>query len=65
MAYPIRHYSKAQVIRARIAVAEAELGTRPCGKIFWYHTIHVEPLWRKNLTLKCRLGLHLFYGDAK
>ena len=65
MSIPLRNYSQAQITRARYAVLEAHLGTRPCGIVFWYHTTEVTPSWRKRLTMKCRLGAHIFYGDAK
>lgn len=63
MSIAFRQYSEAQITRARIAVAEAIIGTRPCGIILWYHTTDVNPSWRKRLTMKCQLGVHLFYGD--
>jgi len=61
----LRDYSQAQVTRARLAVVEAYLGTRPCGVVLWYHTDQVYPVWRKRLTVKCQLGAHIFYGDDK
>ena len=63
MGIALRQYSEAQITRARLAVAEAYLGTRPCGAVFWYHTTDVKPSWRERLAVKCRLGAHIFYGD--
>ena len=63
MSLPLRNYSQAQITRARLAVVEAYLGTRPCGTVFWYHTDQVYPAWREGLTVKCQLGVHIFYGD--
>jgi N-acetylmuramoyl-L-alanine amidase len=63
MSIRLRDYSQAQITRARIAVAVAESGTRPCGTVLWYHTNYVSPSWRKRLARKCQLGVHIFYGD--
>ena len=63
MGIALRRYSQAQVTRARIAVAEAITGTRPCGSVLWYHTTDVSPTWSRQLTVKCQLGVHIFYGD--
>ncbi len=65
MALRFRRYSPTQVTRARLAVATAEVGTRPCGTVLWYHTDQVEPSWRIRLIAKCQLGAHIFYGDDK
>jgi len=65
MGISLRDYSQAQITRARLAVAEAYLGVRPCGTVLWYHTDQVYPVWRKRLTVKCQLGAHIFYGDDK
>jgi len=61
----LRRYSQAQITRARLATATAEVGTRPCGTVLWYHTTDVKPSWRKRLAVKCQLGVHVFYGDEK
>lgn len=65
MGLRLRRYTEDQVTRARLAVALAEVGERPCGKVLWYHTTEVTPSWRKRLTVKCQLGAHIFYGDNK
>ncbi len=65
MGIALRQYSEAQITRARIAAAEAVIGTRPCGTVLWYHTTEVTPSWRKRLTVQCQLGAHIFYGDDK
>ena len=63
MRYMLLRYTEAQITRARLAVAEAAIGTRPCGLVLWYHTDQVFPNWRERLTRKCQLGAHIFYGD--
>ena len=63
MSIKLRDYSRSQITQARLAVAEAERGTRPCGTVLWYHTNYVYPEWRKRLAAKCQLGAHIFYGD--
>ena len=65
MDIPLRKYSKAQIITARLAVQQAREGVRPCGIVLWYHATYVSPSWRQELTLKCQLGIHLFYGDIR
>jgi N-acetylmuramoyl-L-alanine amidase len=65
MGIALRRYSEAQITRARIAVAEAITGTRPCSVVLWYHTTEVTPSWRKRLAMECQLGVHIFYGDEK
>jgi len=60
-----RDYSKAQITQARLAVSLAESGTRPCGKLLWYHATQVDPSWHRVLSLKCQIGNHIFYGDLK
>ena len=65
MGIALRRYSEAQIIRARVAVAIAITGTRPCGTVLWYHTTDVTPSWRTRLAVKCQLGVHLFYGDRE
>lgn len=65
MGIALRRYSEAQIIRARVAVAIAITGTRPCGTVLWYHTTDVIPSWRKRLAVKCQLGVHIFYGDRE
>lgn len=62
---PIPRYSQFQITRARAAAETARKGARPCGKVLWYHTIHVKPRWSRRLTVRCRLGLHIFYEDKK
>lgn len=63
MGITLRKYSEGQIDKARTAVEIALSGTRPCGIVFWYHTTEVTPSWRKRLTMKCQLGVHIFYGD--
>lgn len=63
MSLRMRKYSRQQIIRARVAVAIAESGTRPCGTVLWYHTPAVRPIWNRQLNMKCQLGRHVFYGD--
>jgi N-acetylmuramoyl-L-alanine amidase len=65
MGITLRRYSRVQITRARLAVVEAYLGTRPCGTVLWYHTTEVTPSWRERLVLKCQLGVHIFYGDQQ
>ncbi len=65
MGIALRDYSRTQITRARIAVAEAVIGTRPCGTVLWYHTVDVSPTWSRQLTVRCQLGAHIFYGDNK
>jgi N-acetylmuramoyl-L-alanine amidase len=65
MGIALRRYSQAQIKKARIAVEIALSGTRPCGEVLWYHTTEVKPSWRERLTIKCQLGVHIFYGDNK
>ena len=65
MGIVLRRYSQSQITRARLAVVTAEMGTRPCGLVLWYHTTDVAPSWRERLVLKCQLGVHIFYGDDK
>ena len=65
MSMPIPRWSQFQITRARAAAATARKGARPCGKVLWYHTIYVKPAWRKRLSARCRLGLHIFYEDKK
>jgi hypothetical protein len=62
MGLKLRHYSEAQITRARAAVIVARTGYRPCGHVFWYHNGDVNPVWDDNLDLHCRIGGHLFYG---
>lgn len=50
---------------ARLAVKLARSGTRPCGEVFYYHTAKAKPIWRLKLAKPCRIGAHIFYGDAK
>jgi len=61
----LRQYSETQIKRARAAVVAALIGTRICGTVLWYHTVDIKPSWRKRLTRRCRIGAHIFYGDAK
>lgn len=63
MGIALRDYSRAQIMRARLAVVTAELGARPCGTVFWYHTVDISPSWNRMLYLKCQLGVHMFFGD--
>lgn len=63
MSLKMRKYKRQQIIRARVAVAIAERGTRPCGTVLWYHTTYVSPRWNRRLNVKCQLGEHIFYGD--
>lgn len=65
MSMPIPRYFNIQVRRARAAAMAARKGARPCGKVLWYHTIHIKPGWSRRLTVRCRLGLHIFYEDRK
>ncbi len=61
----LRRYSAGQITRARLAVSEAELGTRPCGQVLWYHAAWMMPAWDFNkIEEVCRIGVHVFYGDA-
>jgi len=63
MAGPFRSHPYYRIYRAREAVEAARSGTRPCGKVLWYHTIEVKPWWSTRLSEKCRIGAHIFYGD--
>ncbi len=65
MGITLRRYSQKQITRARLAVAVAIIGTRPCGKVLWYHTVDISPTWSQQLTVKCQLGAHIFYGDKR
>lgn len=65
MGITLRKYSEGQIDKARTAVEIARSGTRPCGKVLWYHTTEVKPSWRERLIVKCQLGVHIFYGDAR
>jgi hypothetical protein len=58
-------HSRKDIERARRAVEAAEVGIRPCGKVFWYHTPKVSPSWAKRVQVSCRIGDHIFYGDPK
>lgn len=49
---------------ARLAVGLARSGTRPCGKVFYYHTVKSKPIWRLTLVKHCQIGAHIFYGDS-
>lgn len=66
MGMPFGHFSRQQVIKARIAVAQAEIGSRPCGRVLWYHADYVSPSWSKSkrLTVACKIGYHIFYQDT-
>lgn len=64
MGVKLRKYSHKQIERARLAVAVALSGVRPCGDVFWYHTGDVKPIWRLKLFKHCQLGAHIFYGDG-
>ena len=36
--------------------------TDPTGGALWYHAAHVLPAWARKMTLRTRIGHHLFYG---
>ena len=59
----LSYFTPAEITSARRVVASAKAGTRPCGKILWYHNETVTPGWAKHKTLVCQIGNHLFYGD--
>jgi len=60
---PTGNFNAGQIRRARTAATVARKGARPCGKVFWYHNTSVKPWWRRNLKVRCRIGLHIFYED--
>lgn len=61
-----RRYSRNQITKARIAVAVAEVGDRPCGEVLWYHTVWIKPKWNYNeIEIRCQRGNHVFYGDKR
>lgn len=45
---------------ARLALAHAV--DDPTGGALWYHADHVLPGWAQQMTLRARIGHHLFYG---
>ncbi len=50
---------------ARLAVAQARRGIRPCGpKVFWYHNISITKpeQWGDTIKYRCQVGDHIFYG---
>lgn len=66
MAITMRWYSETQITRARVAVAIAEGGYRPCGTVLWYHTDWVTPKWDYNqINVACVIGGHIFYADKE
>jgi N-acetylmuramoyl-L-alanine amidase len=66
MSIKIRRYSQQQITRARLAVAAAEGGTRPCGRVLYYHTDWVKPKWDySKIEVACQLGDHIFYRDNR
>lgn len=66
MAIKLRRYSETQITQARIAVAIAEGGHRPCGTVLWYHTDWVSPKWDYNkINVACVIGGHIFYADKE
>ena len=56
-------YSRANITKARTAVALSRRGVRPCGRVFWYHNPTVQPSWSYVYHKHCTIGLHTFYGD--
>ena len=66
MSIKLRNYSRKQITRARLAVAVAENGERPCGTVLWYHATWMIPAWDYNkIEIACRLGGHIFYRDKE
>jgi hypothetical protein len=47
---------------ARLALSDQV--TDPTGGALWYHAAHVLPAWTRTMTLRTRIGHHLFYGRA-
>jgi spore germination cell wall hydrolase CwlJ-like protein len=62
---PQIQFKLTQVIGARIALAMAEDGTRPCGPgVLWYHADYITaPLWTRKLEVACHIGRHIFYKE--
>ena len=66
MSITLRDYTPDQITRARIAVATAEVGERPCGRILYYHTTAVSPPWDyTKIEVACQIGDHIFYRDKE
>lgn len=66
MSIKIRRYTKQQITRARLAVATAEVGERPCGLVLYYHATYVKPAWDySKIEVACQLGDHVFYRDKE
>jgi N-acetylmuramoyl-L-alanine amidase len=36
----------------------------PTGGALWYHADHVLPAWAAQMSLRARIGHHIFYGDG-
>lgn len=45
---------------ARLALSDQ--ATDPTGGALWYHALHVLPAWTREMSLRTRIGHHLFYG---
>ena len=66
MSVRFRNYRRDQITRARIAVATAEVGVRPCGTVLYYHHEDVKPEWDyTKIEVACQLGEHVFYRDKE
>ncbi len=66
MLLTLRKYSKAQITRARLAVARAAMGARPCGNVLYYHNTSIIPEWNYDvIAIVCWRGKHIFYEDEK
>ena len=66
MSITLRDYSPDQITRARLAVASAEIGDRPCGRVLYYHTTWVTPKWDyTKIEVACQIGNHIFYRDKE
>jgi hypothetical protein len=48
---------------ARLALSDGVAD--PTGGALWYHAAHVLPPWSREMSLRTRIGHHLFYGRAE
>ena len=48
---------------ARLALSDQV--TDPTGGALWYHADHVLPPWAREMTLRARIGRHLFYARGE
>jgi spore germination cell wall hydrolase CwlJ-like protein len=66
MSIALRDYSQQQITRSRLAVATAEVGERPCGRVLYYHATWMRPAWDySKIEIACQIGGHIFYRDKE